>query len=290
MRILNIVCLVLISMSTSTFGQHQKETVVYDTIRLNDDTTIIKKKVIMKEVIEKQPLAIGYYTEANFSPVFTSTQYINHFFDSISTSLSGYSTSVTQCMVVNNYLVQAGFNYTYLHSSFKYEKYSVNINSGTYNVIDTINIHYYIINGDSVPGMITEQRTVDYSDTTRSHKHLSGKQTYQFLNIPILFGYRFRAEKFAVHVKAGLLFQFLLSARGEILNQSSLTLDNLKDVAQKKSSVVSLISIGFEYPFSQRFSLYAEPVFQKDISGFKQNPQIKKVDRFVVRLGFQYWF
>ncbi len=288
MRIINIVCLVFVS--ASSFCQYQRDSVVYDTIQLNADTTIIKKKVIVKEVTEKPPLAIGYYTEANFSPLITNTWYTNHFIDSISTSLQGYSASVSQCIVVNNYLLQAGINYTNLHSSFHYEKYSMDINTGSYNVIDTINIHYYIINGDSVPEVVTEQRTVDYSDTARNHIHLKGRQRYQFLNIPVLFGYRFRAEKFAIHVKAGVVVQLLLSARGEIIDQSSLTLNKLQEVAPKKTSVVSIMSIGFEYPFSRYFSIYAEPVFHKGLSGFKQNPQIKNVNKFGVNLGLQYWF
>ncbi len=281
--------LVFVLFSAVVLSQQVNDSIVYDTIQL-DNKTIIKKQVIKKEYVEKSPLAMGYFSEVNFSPVYTKTRYANKFHDSISTNLRGYSTGICQNIIINNYLFQIGITYLNLRSSFDYQKYNRTINTGSYEVLDTINVHYYIINGDSVPGILTEPRIVHYSDTSVTYNHLAGKQEYHFINIPVLVGYRFRAEKFAFYIKTGVYFQVLVASNGQVIEPSSLTLNKLADVVKKKCTVTSIFGLGIEYPFSNRFSVMIEPVFHKDISGFNQNSQIKNADKFGVQVGLQYWF
>jgi hypothetical protein len=260
-------------------------TLYYTTIR-NDSINLEKED----DVPEAKTILIGNVTEVTYGYNWLFPEAI--YLDSLNAAGSArmHSVALTQYFIVNNFLIQSGLEYNALSSNYAFDNRSINITSRQVEIIDTINIHYYIVNGDSIPEYVTDKYTITENDTVVSGLKYKGTIKSSLITIPLNIGYRWRFEKFALYGKIGARFNFITSTKGKVYFAGKKLWEDMSNQIDKKFYVSGTASVVFEYPFSVLGSLIMEPEYRYSFhSGV--NPEVaRNYHQFGIRLGIQFWF
>lgn len=206
------------------------------------------------------------------------------------TAQQARSITLTQYFIINNFLIQSGVEISMYQAN--YSSYSAwdSIVSSQITVYDTINTHYYIVDGDSIPEYVIEQYTSTQKDTIGEGTTNNITNKISCFTIPLNMGYRWRFNKFALYMKVGSRFNFISSSKGKIYTAKSDDWFELSDLIQKKFYMSGTASLAFEYPFSALGSLIIEPEYR--YSWFSRiNPAfVNNYQQLGVKMGVQLWF
>jgi hypothetical protein len=237
----------------------------------------------------------GYKEESNAKPLEWS---VGLFFnpemsscndENIENSVS-YNVSVLPRLSINRFFIQSGINTRFTHDkgnmTVDYRRYL-----GSYEDV-------YLVTFDStengvIPTYYTE--TVEVFDTIAHYAVAETKARYTYLEIPLMFGYRYSFGKFALYANAGPSASFRV---GKYVPEAQDPEDNARIVnvnyqVPLRSTVdwQLLVGAGFEYQLGGKMSFSMEPTFRQslkseyDLAGTKG-----RTNSFGLRLGLNYKF
>jgi hypothetical protein len=210
--------------------------------------------------------------------------------ESINNSQS-YNISLLPEVRFNRFFIQSGVNMRLTHDkgnmTVDYNRYL-----GSYE--DVYNITFDTINGEIIPTYYTN--TVDVWDTIAHYSVSERTANYTYLEVPVMFGYRYTFGKVSLFAKAGPSASFMVGKR---IPEAANPEDNAKivNVAYQvplRSTVnwQMLVGAGIDYKLADRISFSLEPTFrfalksEYDLQGENNN----NTKSFGIRAGLHYNF
>ena len=163
----------------------------------------------------------------------------------------------------SNYFIQSGLGISFSNDDGKYtidyEKFDY---IGSYQ--DVYNVTFDTTGTEIIP--IFHTKTVDVYDSVR-HIYISKtKNTYTYLQIPLLFGYKFNRNKITYSVKAGPSLSILLSKKipGANLQDEYIRIISIdeKMPVRVQTNWQFMLSFGFAYQYSDKLSFAIEPTMR----------------------------
>ena len=117
------------------------------------------------------------------------------------------------------------------------------------------------------------------------------KTDYSIIDIPILIGYNFQMNKFAIHVESGISFSLISSATSVLsIDNSNYVINNFNSISTEKSYTNYVGQVSFLYSLSRKFQLMVQPSFNYGLTGvFKQLPD-EKINVFSLKAGLRFKF
>jgi hypothetical protein len=202
-----------------------------------------------------------------------------------------YNISVLPRVSFNRFYIQSGLN---VRLTSDKGNYTVDYNRflGSYEDV-------YLVTFDStengvIPTYYTQ--TVDVYDTIDHYSVSETKVNYTYLEIPLLFGYRYNLGKFSLFANAGPSAAFLAGKHVPVAEnpEENSKIINVNYQVPLRSTInwQMMMGAGFDYKLADKLSFSLEPTFR-----FSMNPEYKmpsganvKTSAFGVRLGLNYNF
>jgi hypothetical protein len=225
--------------------------------------------------------SIGVY----FNPEVSSCQD-----QSIENTVS-YNASILPQISFSHFFMQSGINMRFTHDK---GSYAVDYNRylGTYE--DVYNITFDTTENGVIPTYYTH--TVEVWDTVNHYSISETKVNYTYLEIPLLFGYRYTFGKFSLFAKAGpaASFMVLKDAPTAGYPEDKARIVNVDYQVPVRNTVnwQLMMGAGFDYQLAYKFSFSLEPTFR-----FALKPEYKLPDgargnttSFGIKAGLNYNF
>ncbi|NTV82717.1 MAG: PorT family protein [Bacteroidales bacterium] len=202
-----------------------------------------------------------------------------------------YNISVLPRVSFNRFFIQSGLNVRLANDK---GNYTVDYNRflGSYEDV-------YLVTFDStengiIPTYYTQ--TVDVFDTIDHYSVSETKVNYTYLEIPLLFGYRYDFGKFSLFANAGPSAAFLAGKHVPVAEnpEENAKIINVNYQVPLRSTInwQMMMGAGFDYKLADKLSFSLEPTFR-----FSLNPEYNmpsgasvKTSAFGVRLGLNYNF
>lgn len=225
--------------------------------------------------------SIGVY----FNPEVTGCQD-----ESIENTVS-YNLGILPQVNFNRFFIQSGINMRFTHDK---GNYAVDYNRylGTYEHVD------YVTFDSTENGVIPTYytHTVEVYDTVNHYAISETKANYTYLEIPLLFGYRYNFGKFSLFAKAGPSASFLVIRDVPAAEdpEDRARIINVDDQIPARSEVnwQLMMGAGFSYQLADKLSFSLEPTFR-----FALKPEYiipdgarGKTTSFGIRAGLNYNF
>jgi hypothetical protein len=225
--------------------------------------------------------SIGVY----FNPEVTSCSD-----QSIANTVS-YNASILPQVKFNHFFMQSGINMRFTHDK---GNYAVDYNRflGTYEQVD------YITFDSTANGVIPTYftHTENVYDTVNHYSISETKANYTYLEIPLLFGYRYSFGKFSIFAKAGPSASFLvikdIPEAGAPEEGARIINVNYQVPVRNTVNWQVLMGAGFDYKLADKISFSLEPTFR-----FALKPEYSLPDgargntsSFGIRAGLNYNF
>lgn len=242
------------------------------------------RKLSQYQDYEKHMLAdwsIGVY----FNPEVTSCQD-----KSIGNTIS-YNASILPQLTFNHFFMQSGINMRFTHDK---GNYAVDYNRflGTYE--DVYNITFDSTENGYVPTYYTH--TVEVYDTVNHYAISETNVNYTYLEIPLLFGYRYSFGKFSIFAKGGPSASFMVAKNapnaGYPEEKARIINENYLVPVRNKVNWQLMMGAGFDYQLADKFSFSLEPTFR-----FALKPEFDlpgnargNTSAFGIRAGLNYNF
>lgn len=240
--------------------------------------------------IVPETIHIGNVTELLFGYSQFKPQNIWDEFGGNYKNMQSNTLTLTQYFIVNNFLIQSGIELNLYKADYSVHNSWDSIYSETIQMIDTINTHYYIVDGDSIPEYIIDQYTIVKNDTIAQTVNYNGTNKISCLTIPLNLGYRWRFEKYALYFKIGTRFNFITSSKGKVFLTNSNEWVELNNLIKNKFHISGTANLAFEYPFSAIGSVIIEPEYRYSWYSRVSPGFTKNYHQFGVKLGIQFWF
>ncbi len=276
-----------IALTVHTYSQ-QSDTVYYDTIHSNGVTKVVKNNLVVKDEVQYQTILVGFTSQLTYSQFSMSLNSLNNQVQNSFSFSPGYSLELTQYFLVNNYFIQTGCSYNHIQGQYDINDSWWIFFQKAITLLDTLNTHYYVIDGDSVPEYITQPYEEEVVDSNMVHFKEQGKNVINSIGIPVYLGYRWRFKKIAVYFKTGISFNFIQYISGKDYNFKEHLANNLHDKAKKTMFMTIMLGTTVEYPFSNSFSVILEPYFMKTFKN--NNSYLFNHSGYGGKIGLQYWF
>jgi hypothetical protein len=225
--------------------------------------------------------SIGLY----FNPEVTSCKD-----KSIENTIS-YNLSLLPQVSFNRFFLQSGVNMRFTHDN---GNMAVDYNRflGTYEDV-------YLVTFDStengiIPTYYTQ--TVEVYDTISHYAVSETKASYAYLEIPVLFGYRYTFGKFSLFAKAGPSASFMIGKRvPEAVNpEDKARIVNVNYQVPLRSTInwQLMMGAGFDYKLADKLSFSLEPTFRFALKPEYDLPAgtTGKTRSFGIRAGLNYNF
>jgi opacity protein-like surface antigen len=225
--------------------------------------------------------SVGLY----FNPEATSSQDEN-----IDNTIS-YNLSLLPQVSFNNFFIQSGVNMRFTHDkgnmAVDYNRYL-----GSYE--DVYDITFDTINNEIIPTFYTN--TVDVWDTITHYSVSDTKAAYTYLEVPVLFGYRYSFGKVSLFAKAGPSASFIVfkNIPEAVAPEDNAQIINVNYPVPARNTInwQMMMGAGMDYKLSSRISFSLEPTFRFALSPEYDVPSDinGKTKSFGVRAGLNYKF
>lgn len=169
----------------------------------------------------------------------------------------------------------SGINLTQINERFDYRHSFTTVDS-----IWGIEAYQITLEGDTVPiyGNIPHIR-----DTIIRKKYFN---KYRMIEIPVMVGFRFKAQRTIFGVQAGTFVNLSMTPEGRILTSESQEIDiNKEQVFKTNIGLSYYFGVSIEHPFNDNFSAYVSPFmryfpenFAKSSYGLKQQYALYGID------------
>ena len=225
--------------------------------------------------------SIGIY----FNPEVTRCQ------DASIENTVSYNAGILPQVSFNRFFIQSGINMRFTHDK---GNYAVDYNRylGTYE--DVYEVTFDSTENGVIPTYFTH--TVEVYDTVNHYTISQTKANYTYLEIPLLFGYRYNFGRFSIFAKAGPAASFLVirNVPGAGYPEDKARIINVDYQIPARSAVnwQLMMGAGFDYQLADKFSFSLEPTFR-----FALKPEYNLPDgargnttSFGIRAGLNYNF
>lgn len=177
---------------------------------------------------------------------------------------SSYLGGVALSYNTENYVIQAGLEISRFNDL---GDYLVNIHS--YDSIGYYNgVSGFEVDPENPGELIFHTHTVEVWDTVQHHSHEQTRNSYTYLQIPVMVGYKaVESGIFSAHIKAGPSFSFLLNRREPGLefhasgNARVAGIDNFT-APRIETNVQVLVSLALQLQFTEKLGLLVEPAYR----------------------------
>ncbi len=122
---------------------------------------------------------------------------------------------------IGNWSVSIGLSYLTTTLSSQNHTHNRTNRERTYTVIDTLDIYYQTTNGVTSTYYVTEDRTVTETYTVSKDSSYSFSRRVNYIQIPIIVGYKLGKNKWYVNPSIGIIPSFSLSTTPLIENSAS---------------------------------------------------------------------
>jgi hypothetical protein len=202
-----------------------------------------------------------------------------------------YNASILPQLSFNHFFMQSGVNMRFTNDK---GNYAVDYNRylGTYEHVD------YITFDSTENGVIPTYytHTVEVFDTVNHYAISQTKANYTYLEIPLLFGYRYSFGKFSIFAKAGPSASFLVNRNvpEAAYPEDKAQIIHVDYLIPARSTVnwQLMMGAGFDYQLADKFRFSLEPTFR-----FALKPEYELPDgargnttSFGIRAGLNYNF
>ena len=194
--------------------------------------------------------------------------------------------------------VQLNIRNWYIQTGLSYSTYSDNRNYNyTFKAIDSLQSYF---TNDTTWGWVYDPPdigkpivlSVDSTFVPVYNEINEGINQWKYLEIPILVGYTFHANRFSIDIGTGFSYGLLLSASG---NLPSLTEENLfidlsgLESQMKRHNFNYIIQIGAAYHLTPQWSLVFQPYYKQNLrSVFENNyPVDQRFKAFSIKFGLK---
>ena len=249
------------------------------------------QSVKIKERLNQAYSPVYWFVDIYSQPIFSDAIMIssgnnNLNFESANTKQS-YGISVG--VMKNKFRFQTGLQFIVLSKNFSnsFVKNYV-VQEKSYEVYTSV---VYGLESGKVLKSITDSVLVKSEKVVRNNYLFNHLNSYKFLQIPVLFGYKQRYHKLAFVAKGGLIFDLYKSAKGS-LNTSDQSV-NLNKVPFYKSYFTIYSSVGIYYKLNPIMSIFFEPNFRVNLSGKNtENAMSIETNKFSsgVKVGLEFDF
>lgn len=267
---------------------------VMDTIKVYDTIQVVKK-VIKPVVADYKPKQEAIIAGLSFSEgmIFSNIHINSPRKDSL--GIIHASIHEKQCnnlginLIYRNkgFIIETGVNISKTKFTFNY----TNTKTEVITVIDTIDKYYTEpVVGDTSWIYVTEEKQLKQVTQKTYYSDL----VYNYISVPVLFGYNLNKKKFTFEFKGGVLCNFYIGSKGNYLNISP---NNEITVASSKApNSFALLgaygAIGIDYYMNKQFHIYTQPyiswnalpIGKKNTAYYTTNLQIG------LFIGLRYYF
>ncbi len=143
----------------------------------------------------------------------------------------------------------SGINFTQINERFDYRNSTTTIDS-----INGIQAYSITLEGDTIPVYGPVPHIVD----TLIRKKYFNK--YQLLEVPVLVGFRFKAQKTIFGIQAGTFINLSMTPKGRILETETGDIDiNNSNIFKTNIGLSYYLGVSIEHPFNDNISAYVSP-------------------------------
>jgi len=202
-----------------------------------------------------------------------------------------YNVGILPRVSFNRFFIQSGINMRFTHDkgnlAVDYNRYL-----GTYEHVDYMTF-------DSIDGIVVptyHTHTEDVFDTVNHYAISDTKVNYTYLEVPLLFGYRYSFGKFSISGKAGPAASFLvfrnLPGPEDPEENARITDVDYQVPVRYDVNWQLLMGVGFDYQLAEKFNIGLEPTFRMGLKPeYKLSDGIKgNTSSFGIRIGLNYNF
>ena len=271
--------------------------------------TLQNYNIIPGTVSDMLPKSPKYSAEIYFSPLYTYNQLSttdNSYNELLSVRKNlekpviSYSVGTNfYCMITDYLFIQSGIAYSRLGEKF-FRNSALHVDTSFITVADSNTV--WFVNIDSLGNGINYSIPYTYAtgtyhqeqkyDTTLLNQ-VSSVNHYNYLEIPLIFGYQFNRPGISYSVKAGLITGFLLyaSCKSIAANDSGTINDINSNLPFMKPVFSYTLATGISYQLSEKFYLTGEAYYRKNVTSiYKDYPLIKKYETYGFKFGVRYGF
>ncbi len=216
-----------------------------------------------------------------------------------------FSTGIGIAYSYNKFRLETGLAYQQLHESF-----SANINAyetsthNSYNYFDDevwepytiliLDIDEFIQGNlvyteyhDSILAIVPDSTLISYTDSILINKDIKIKNTYHFIDVPLVGGYEFDLGKFSVTPKAGLITSILIAKGGQYYDISQNDVAEISNCPDTKFMFDYYGAINLQYKIGRYFAIYLEPHLRGDINSKYQKSYVisQKSQKYGLKTG-----
>jgi hypothetical protein len=212
----------------------------------------------------RYPSGYDDYANANKSAwtiaAFFSPEFMHYPGDSNTSNLN-YSFSLNPSLHFGNYFIQSGIGFRFAKDDgnylIDYQKYL-----GSYQ--DVYNVTYDSTEQGIIPTYYTQ--TVEVFDSLDHYAINETKANYTYLEIPVLFGYQKDFKRFSLSLKGGPSMSLMIrkNVPDAIYPEDKIRIVNMDKTLPTRVNLnwQMMVSAGFGYNLSDKFSLNIEPTFR----------------------------
>ncbi len=201
-----------------------------------------------------------------------------------------YNIGIMPRMSFGHFFLQSGINARFTHDR---GNMTVDYNRFLGSYEDVYLVTFDTVDNVVVPTYYTE--TVDVYDTISQYAVSETRANYTYLEIPVLFGYRYSFGRFALFANAGPAASFMLNKKlpGAGSPEENARIVHVDYMVPSRATInwQLMLGAGFDYQLADRIHFSLEPTLRFALNPEYNMPDINgKTRSFGVRAGINYKF
>lgn len=163
----------------------------------------------------------------------------------------------------SKYVLQSGLEISYSNDLGDYM-----VNMDTYDSVGYYNeVIGFVIDPNNPDSVILQIEQVAIWDSVSHQSHQQTQNSYTYLQIPIMFGYKaMESGRFSAHIKAGPSFSFLLNRKEPQpdFQFQGATIKSVENYTPQRlnTCIQILVSLALQFNFTENFGLLVEPTYR----------------------------
>jgi len=257
----------------------------------------------------------GYFSPIYSKPDFYANTIYNEILNTNNNSLSpllGYTAGVNLNFHKFNFELSSGLNFTQIKSDFNFMKTSLQIDTSYYYKyftktemkIDTVlflNLDTLLATGETLWVNVLDTNYITFLDSSIQPKadtteYLTPEKkinSFNYIEIPFIFGYNIRKRTFSITPEIGIIAGIIMYSQGKIVSLGNIKQSRVISNETKLSNV--LISMyagfGFSYYLSKKIDFTVKAYYRQNINSIFENyPLFFRYKIFGLQFGIKYKF
>jgi len=211
MRFVLLPIIAFVGFTCSAFAQQEDSVeIIYDTVYESPDTIRQKEEVTVVQ-IQHYVLDLSAGVSVGFS-----SPAIGYSGDTCNAPGRAWAVSVGIPFRANfrPFVINSGIYIERLTSRWDISCTTASFVSEQETVIDTLDLYYVVIKGDTIPRALTASRDTNIVYSKFDSRDSSVTNRYTFVSLPVLFGYQHDWKHWSLAGSAGFVVSYLVSADG----------------------------------------------------------------------------